>query len=184
MNKSVDELLALPKNNLEPADFLPQFGFHESNLKYVFCWALEKVGLKSYGTQVSLPIYPQAPQLSGPKGKRKSIPEDRVLIEACRRNAFHGKQLTREEKRALAASLYDKMTQEEIAKILAVDRTTVSKWLKEKEEIKRKEQERQIMELFLQCYTQDEIADKIGLSQSRISEIIGNVLCEIIGNVS
>jgi hypothetical protein len=73
MNKSVDELLALLKNNLEPADFLPQFGFHESNLKYIFCWALEKVGLKSYGTEVSLPVYPQAPQLSGPKGKRKSI---------------------------------------------------------------------------------------------------------------
>jgi hypothetical protein len=73
MNKSVDELLALLKNNLEPADFLPQFGFHESNLKYIFCWALEKVGLKSYGTEVSLPVYPQAPHLSGPKGKRKAM---------------------------------------------------------------------------------------------------------------
>ncbi|MEM4521365.1 MAG: hypothetical protein QXF23_06560 [Candidatus Bathyarchaeia archaeon] len=59
--------------NLEPIDFVPQFGLHESNIKYIFCWALKKAGITSFKTEASLSIYPQAPHLRGIKGKVKSI---------------------------------------------------------------------------------------------------------------
>ncbi|MEM2240436.1 MAG: hypothetical protein QXL27_09095 [Candidatus Bathyarchaeia archaeon] len=52
---------------------MPKFGLHESNVKYIFCWALEKAGIESFRTEVSLPIYPQAPHLRGPTGKLESV---------------------------------------------------------------------------------------------------------------
>ena len=70
--EEVDKLLNVIRRNLEPVDFMPQFGFHESNMKYAFCWALEKAAVRSFRTEVSLPIYPQSPHLRG-KGKVKSI---------------------------------------------------------------------------------------------------------------
>jgi DNA-directed RNA polymerase specialized sigma24 family protein len=111
------------------------------------------------------------------------IPEDQVLVEAARRNALHGKQLTREEKRSLAIRFYEKgLTQEEIAKLLAVDQSTVSKWLQKIREAKEEGQKRLIMEYYLQCYTHQEIADKIGLARSRVTEIVGNMKFHIEAN--
>jgi len=69
----IDKLLNVLRANLESVDFMPQFGLHESNIKYVFCWALEKAAMKSFRTEVSLPVYPQAPHLRGLEGKVKSI---------------------------------------------------------------------------------------------------------------
>lgn len=77
----LDCLLRALKENLEPIDFIPQFGLHESSIKYVFCWALEKAGIRSFRTEVSLPIYPQAPHLRGLKGKVKSIVDLAVEVE-------------------------------------------------------------------------------------------------------
>lgn len=71
--EEIDRLLDVIRANLEPIDFVPQFGLHESNIKYVFCWALEKAGITSFRTEVSLSIYPQAPHLRGIKGKVKSV---------------------------------------------------------------------------------------------------------------
>jgi len=71
--EEIDKLLDVIRANLEPINFVPQFGLHESNIKYVFCWALEKAGITSFKTETSVSIYPQAPHLRGTKGKVKSI---------------------------------------------------------------------------------------------------------------
>jgi len=71
--EEVDKLLDVIGANLEPIDFMPRFGLHESNIKYVFCWALEKAGITSFRTEASLSIYPQAPHLRGTQGKVKSV---------------------------------------------------------------------------------------------------------------
>jgi hypothetical protein len=103
------------------------------------------------------------------------VPEDQILVEAIKRNSIHGKQLTQEEKRSLAVRLYSKRTQEEIAKILAIDQSTVSKWFSRLEEARREEQRKRVLDLYLRGCTQQEIADKIGRKQGTIAEIIGNM---------
>lgn len=46
------------------------------------------------------------------------VPEDKILLEAAKRNSIHGKQLTKREKRSLAVKLYERdLTQEEIAEV-------------------------------------------------------------------
>lgn len=67
----IDELLNALTVNLEPIDFMSQYGLHESNVKYAFCSALEKAGIRSFKTEVLLPIYPQAPHLRGIERKRE-----------------------------------------------------------------------------------------------------------------
>jgi predicted HTH domain antitoxin len=111
------------------------------------------------------------------------IPEDQVLVEAAKRNAIHGKQLTKEEKRSLAIRLYEKgLTQERIAEILAVARTTITEWLKKIREAKEEELKRLVVEYYLQCYTHGQIANLLGLTRSRITQIVKNVKSDIEAN--
>jgi len=62
---------------------------------------------------------------------------------------------------------------------LALDQSTVSKWLRKLREAKMEERRRRVLELYLQGCTQQEIADKVGLAQSTVSEIIGNMKIHI-----
>jgi DNA modification methylase len=111
------------------------------------------------------------------------IPEDQILMEATKRNALHGKQLTRQEKQKLASLFYEQgLTQNQISKILAVDQSTVSKWLKKPEQAKREAQKTQIMELYLKCHTQREIAEQVGLSLGKVNKIVQNMKSHILQN--
>jgi hypothetical protein len=81
----IDKLLNALSVNLESTDFMSQYGLHESNVKYAFCSALEKAGIRSFKTEVLLPIYPQAPHLRGIEGKREvrvdlAVEVDDILI--------------------------------------------------------------------------------------------------------
>jgi len=103
------------------------------------------------------------------------IAKDKVLWEATKVNARHGLQLSTKEKKRLAIHFYknNDCTLSQISEVLAVSEATLSNsWLREVIEDARQEQKREIIELYLRCLTQQEISDKIGLSQSRISEII------------
>jgi len=115
------------------------------------------------------------------KARFIDIPEDRVLWEATRLNAAHGRQLTKTEKMRLARIFYKNngCTLQEISEVLAVSTGTLSGWLRDVIQQTREEQKQKIIELYLDARNrQQEIADKVGLSQSRISEIIGKFKIE------
>ena len=67
---------------------------------------------------------------------------------------------------------------------MAVARTTITEWLKKLREAKEEEQKRLIVEYYLQCYTHKEIANKIGLTRARVTQIVKNVKSDIESNPS
>lgn len=108
-------------------------------------------------------------------------PSDQILWIATKLNSKHGLQLKRDEKRDLARLFFKKngKTYAEIAGVLAISEGTLSSWLVDLNEQKRDEQKKQILSLYLQGLTQEVISDKVGISQNRISEIIGKVKIEL-----
>jgi len=102
-----------------------------------------------------------------------------IYFEAVVRNAIHGLQLTRTEKRNAAIRFYKekKITQEEIAKILSVSQQTVSNFVSEEEKAEREKRNMMIIDLYLKCYTEDEIIEQLiksgyGLRASQVNAII------------
>jgi len=115
----------------------------------------------------------------------RKIPRELVLIESARLNARHGEQLKENEKRRLAVLWMAELSDDATAEVLGVTRQTVTNWRKESrnpilkaEAAKRVERNHQVLELANEGLTHDKIAEQIGLSQSTITEIIGEAkLC-------
>ena len=57
----------------------------------------------------------------------------------------------------------------EIADILSVSERTVSRWLSRRMKDMKAERDRQIAELWLACYTEEEIAEKVGVDQATVN---------------
>ncbi len=103
------------------------------------------------------------------------IPDDRVFEEAVRLNSRHGRGLSPEEKIAIAKRLYmSGKTQTEIADILSVTQQTVSNWVEDirGQELKKKYKTVFEMHRSQPEMTQAEIAERVGLSQQRVSQIL------------
>ena len=102
------------------------------------------------------------------------IPQDRILWEATKRNADHGKQLSMKEKRFLARQFYENngVTQVEIKGVLSVSESTLSNWLSDLVREAKEQQKQQIIDLYLQCSTYEEICTKLSVSKSTISELV------------
>jgi len=109
------------------------------------------------------------------------IPKDRVLWEATKLNATHGKQLERSEKQRLAHIFYKNngCTLEEISDVLAVSSSTLSNWLRRVIQKMKEDQKDQIINLYLQCLTYDEICTKVHVSKSTISETVQKFKSEL-----
>lgn len=98
----------------------------------------------------------------------EDIPDDQVLIEAIKRNAIHGMQLSSSDKRRLGAQLYPQLAVDEIASLLSVHRNSVLAWTKKKRDEEHDERDRIIWDMYLACSTQEEIAEEIGLTAEAI----------------
>ncbi|MCD6240015.1 hypothetical protein J7K27_00635 [Candidatus Bathyarchaeota archaeon] len=57
-----------------------------------------------------------------------------------------------------------------------------SNWLRHVRKELKEELRRKIIDLYLQCYTHEEIANQLGLSRGRITQIVNNFKSEIINN--
>ncbi|MBC8273410.1 MAG: hypothetical protein H8E40_00355 [Chloroflexi bacterium] len=109
-----------------------------------------------------------------------SLPEEptveQVLILSAELNARHGKQLTMTEKARVACALYGKTlngtvyhTSELAAKLGASERI-VRDWTRTQRENEKTERQKKALELYLQCFTQQEIAEKLGWSRQIIGQ--------------
>jgi len=113
------------------------------------------------------------------EAKIVDIPEEDIFLEAVRRNATHGKQLTNTEKKSIARDLYrekwGEITQEEIADLLSVHRVTVSNWVSDINRKKKEERKERAISLYLDYYnypTQKEVGEDLGLSRTTISKYV------------
>jgi hypothetical protein len=98
-----------------------------------------------------------------------------VLWEATRLNAIHGLQLSPKDKQNLAQDFYkQKRTLEEISKVLSVSLSIAQKWTAEIRSDETKKRNDVIWELYLQCHTQEDIGQQVGLTSQAIGKILNN----------
>ena len=103
--------------------------------------------------------------------------EKEILLEAIRRNSTHGKQLAIEEKRKLAPRLYLMgVDRDEIVGLLSVTKRFVDGWTKDIRAKEKKERDVETLELYLQCYTQEEIAEMLQISKMTVSRAVSEHL--------
>jgi len=101
---------------------------------------------------------------------------EQILIRSAELNARHGKQLAMTEKAKLARRLYGKSIDgvvyrtSELAARLGAGERTVREWVRTQREDEKTERQRKALDLYLQCHTQEEIAEKLGWSRETISD--------------
>ena len=107
------------------------------------------------------------------KAEFMDCPEDQILWEATKYNSKHGLQLSYTEKRRLARHFFQNndCLQKEIADVLNVSPSAISNWLQDLVQEAKEEQKHQIIKLYLQCLTYEEISEKISVSIGKISNI-------------
>jgi hypothetical protein len=95
------------------------------------------------------------------------------------RNATHGLQLSTEDKRAMAQRIYNTTPEREradkkreLAKILSVPERTIRYWLSDIDRTSKEQRDQRIFDLWLACYTQEEIAEAVGLTQAKVSQTL------------
>jgi len=95
---------------------------------------------------------------------------DAHLLElAIELNASHGLQLSQADKRDMARKIYGATPEKErdekkkqLAKILSVSERTIRDWLSRVDKDSKEARNRKIFDLWLACYTQQEIAELVG----------------------
>lgn len=95
-----------------------------------------------------------------------------LLALACKRNSAHGLQLADKDKRSMAIRLYASgtgMEKAEIAETLSVSPRTVNGYLAYTDKQLLERRRETIRDMWLACYTQQEIADAVGVDKATAS---------------
>jgi hypothetical protein len=112
-----------------------------------------------------------------------------LLERAIESNAKHGLQLSQTDKRDMARRIYNSTPEAEreakktaLAKILSVSSRTVREWLSRIDKDAKEARNRRIFDLWLACWTQQEIADETGIDQGDLSKLVSTFM--EIGNLA
>ena len=98
-----------------------------------------------------------------------------ILSRATLANSKHGWPLTSSERKDAAIFLHADgtgRTKRQIAELLSVSERTIRNYLVEPEKRLREKRNQRILDLHLECYTQQEIADRLGISQQSVASSI------------
>lgn len=100
--------------------------------------------------------------------------ESEILIEAIKRNSTHGIQLSIKEKKVLARKLWELGVKDvgKIGTILSIEPRTVNKHTEDLRRDEKEQRDAEILELYLQCLTQEEIAKKLGITDGTVSNVL------------
>lgn len=99
----------------------------------------------------------------------KTASDNELYALAIERNAKHGFQLTEKDKRNCAIRLYNSgegITKERIAEILGVVLRSVNGYLSDVDKMLREKRKQKIFDMWMACYTQEEIAKACGISRT------------------
>ena len=106
-----------------------------------------------------------------------------IFLEAIARNSSHGKQLQIEEKSKLAPKLYSmNVSLEEISRILAISKTKVYDWTSNLREKETERKDIEVLDLYLQCYSYNEIEEKLKMGHGTPSNRLLKTLEKISAN--
>lgn len=101
--------------------------------------------------------------------------ERELLRLSCERNNTGVKELSESSKRNMAIRLYDSglgFPKDVIAKTLSVTQRSVTSYLTDIDKGLRKKRKQKIFDMYLACYTQDEIAKEVGIVKGGVNEEI------------
>jgi hypothetical protein len=105
--------------------------------------------------------------------------KDDMLLESARRNISHGDRLSQTDKRQVARDIVTRdpecrLSEGMLAQNLGVTRQTVNNWIKDIRARQKASRDSTILRLNRLGWTQQKIAEKVGISRNRVSEIVGN----------
>ncbi len=108
--------------------------------------------------------------------KKNKIP---LLLESAQYNTIHGDRLTPNDKKRVARDIAStdpecKWTEADLAEKLGVIRQTVNAWISDIRARQKASRNTVILRLSCLGWPQEKISETVGLSQNRVSEIIGN----------
>ena len=95
---------------------------------------------------------------------------------AMERNNAHGLQVSMDDKRRYVVAYYDGSNKDELAREVSVSVRTISNWVADKDKQIRTERQQQILDLWLACWTQDEIAKQFGFSPQPVKNAVSDFL--------
>jgi len=93
---------------------------------------------------------------------------------AMRRNKRHGVSISNDEKKSWLLKWYtglDEAEKAELAEDLGVSLRSVKRWTSRKDKDLKHERNRKIADMWLACYTEQEIAEVVGLTKQAVSVI-------------
>jgi len=109
--------------------------------------------------------------------------DQELFMLALMRNAGHGLQLSQADKKRHAIRLCGAVDDSEIIRWLSVSDRTYRKWTTDKRKQLKEERNQRILDLYLQCWTQERIAEEIGdITQVGIKKIIDGFITN--GNIA
>ena len=91
------------------------------------------------------------------------------------RNATHGQQLTPEDKKVFAVRWWDNIPVDEICWTLSISRKTYDRWTSAKQDQKDEQTKQRIYDMWMRCYTQQDIADAVGVSRDIVAAKIAKI---------
>lgn len=108
-----------------------------------------------------------------------NLTDAEIIRESIRRNASHGQQLSRQDKQRMAGHLWVALSDmgpadrvNDIADLLAVSRDAVERWTKDARQTEKQAQQDRAWSMWLDCGSQREVADVLGVSQPTIADWI------------
>jgi len=101
--------------------------------------------------------------------------EDELYLRAIELNAAHGLQLSYKDKQSIAVKLYDGKNSDRLIKALSISQQCFSVWTKNKRQSLEDERNQMILDLYLKCWTMEEIGSEVDLTRQAISDIISKL---------
>lgn len=109
--------------------------------------------------------------------------EKEIWLAAIRANTTHGRQLSMTEKKELSEKLYKKdFALEDIKDVLSVSKTAVYSWLQKEINEKKSEEDAKMLDFYLECYSQEEIAVSMGIPRQTISRRLKETIAQTSAN--
>lgn len=106
-----------------------------------------------------------------------NLSDAEIIRESIKRNASHGQQLSRQDKQRMAAHLWGALGDldngartADIATLLAVSERSVQGWTKDARKAEKDAQQVKAWDMHLDCSTEREIAEAVGVTQPTINE--------------
>ena len=107
--------------------------------------------------------------------------EAELYALSIQRNATHGLQLNDSDKKDAAITLYNAgkgLDKDKIAETLSVSKRTINNYLTDIDKDLREKRKQKIFDMYLACYTQEEIAEDLEVDQKTVGneiEVIGKM---------